>query len=317
MTVQDMVLALYDKVGNPTDLSPYTYVAEVPTYDITSAGWTKCLALLNRAYIMLANWKTPAGRIVRFAFHNETFLWQPVDFVTTQTVTAISTDGKTLTFAGAAFTVNFYAKWFANINNFCSLIISNTATTITFRDATTLAKVSGYTATLYKRWFPMYDTAVKAAASGYPAGQYVLPPSERRIITYQRIVNLTLNNQEVFPADRTQLFYDLPQVKTHPMQYRYSDLGLEFEHTPITNTLYKITYYGEPERLTADTQEPNIPDAWHELVWMIAAWIRKASDQNSEEAGMDLNRINAIVNGRVQEFERENDMQNIGVYCYY
>jgi len=317
MTVNDMILALYDKTGNPTDLSPFTYVAEVPTYDITSAGWTKCVALLNRAYKMLANWKTPQGRIVRFAFHNETFLWQNTDVVTAETATAISVDLKTVTFAGAAFAVNLYRMWFCNINGFSSLVVSNTANTITFRDATTLAKVSGFAATLYKRWFPMFDTQAKATASGIPVGQYVLPPSERRIITYQRVVNLTLNNQEVWPADRTQLFWDLPATRTYPMQYRYTDLGLEFEMSPKNSTLFKITFYGEPEMLTADTQEANIPDAWHETIWMIAAWMRKVQDQNTEEAAQDQSRINAVVNERVQEFERENDMQNVGVVCFY
>jgi hypothetical protein len=315
--VQDMILNFYRKVGEPTDLSPYTYVAEVPTYDTASAGWTACLGFLNRAYAMLANWKTPNGRIVRFREHNETFLWSNTDSSTALTCSAIDSSGKVLTFAGAAFTANLYRMWYININGFKSMIISNTADTITVKDATTLATVSGYAGTLYKRFFPLMDTTAEATASGIPAGQYVLPPTERKIISFQRIVNLTLNNQEVFPADRTQLFWDLPAVRTYPMQYRYTDQGLEFEHAPPDGTLFRILYYGEPEQLTTDTQVPDVPAAWHEVIWMIAAWLRKTIDQNSEEASIDLTRINATIAARVQEYERDLDEQNVGVYSFY
>ena len=317
MTVQDMILAFYDKVGNPTDLSPYSYVAEIPTYDVTSTGWAKCLALLNRAYLLLANWKTPQKRIVRFREHSETFLWSNVDASTTLTCSAIDATGKILTFAGATFTAHLYRMWYININGVTSIIVDNAATTITLRDATSLAKVSGYAGTLYKRWFPLMDTTTEASDSGLPAGQYILPPTERKIISFQRIVNLTLSNQEVWPANRTQLFWDLPATRTYPMQYRYTDLGLEFEMAPKNGTLFRLLYYGEPETLTDDDQVPNVPAAWHEIVWMIAAWLRKAQDQNTEEAAMDERRIHSMINARVQEYERDLDEVDVGVYSYY
>jgi hypothetical protein len=294
---------------------------EIPTYNAGVndgsagfVGWTNCLSLLNRAYTLLANWKTPQGRIVRFREHNKTFLWQNIDASTTLTATAVDATGKIITFAGAAFVPNLYSMWYININGFASMIISNTADTITVKDATTLAAVNGFAGTLYKRWFPVTENATDVTNLGYPAGQYIPAANDQKIIAFQRIVNLTLNNQEIVPADRTQLFWDLPSARTHPMIYRFTELGLEFDMAPVNNDLLRLMYYGEPEVLTTDLQVPVIPSAWHEILWNIAAWLRKNQDQNTEEATMDERRINGMINQRVQEFERENAEINVGVF---
>jgi hypothetical protein len=324
MIVQDLILNFFDKVGQPSDLSPYNYPAEIPTYNagvndasLGFIGWTKCLAFLNRAYKMLANWKTPQGRLVKFRELNQTFLWQNTDFITTEVVDGVDVSGRILTFSAANFVPNQFAMWFANINGFTSIVISNTPTTVTFRDAPTFAAVNGFPATFYKRWFPVVDSAAEAVAMGMPAGQYVLPTSGTKIISFKRIVNLTLNNAEILPASRTQLFWDLPAVRTHPMQYRFTNLGLEFDACPVDGDLLRILYYGEPELLVTDTQEPNIPAAWHELIWMIASWLRKSQDQNSEEANADAARINRMIGERIQQYEQELDEVDVGVHVWY
>ena len=315
MTVQEIILAFYDQIGNPTDLSPYTYVAEVQTYDTTSDGWVACLARINRAYKLLADWKTPQGRHVRFREHNRSFLWKNADYSTINACSAIDTAGTTLTFAGETLPDDL-SRWYIKVGTKYSIIYSSTTTTITTRDAFTSSAV-GETATLYKRWFPVYHTAALAAASTVPAGQYVVSPDDSRIVNFVRVVNLTLNNQEIYPATRSQLFWDLPSTITYPMQYRFTDMGLEFEFAPKDGTMFRLLVFQEPEELTDDDQIPNIPESWHELLWMIAAYLRKQQDSNMEEAQLLRRSIDYMINTRIQEHERENDETDVGVKIFY
>jgi hypothetical protein len=309
MTVKELILETYDKCGQPTDLSPYVYVNEVPTFSFVSAGAVALLDLVNRAYRQLASWKLPNGHLVRFREHNQTMMFQTKDWWTTPVT---SQSGNTLYF-GTTFQDNMFAGWFISINGQAQQIVGNTVSSITTIQPFTVATV-GYSGQIYKRWFPVLATAQEVSISGLLNGQYIKPTNGRKIISFRRVNCLSINNQEVYPADRTQMFWDLPALRGYPMQYRFTNLGLEFEWAPPDGTVYRLESYSEPEQLTDETQVPDIPAAWHELIWMIAAWIRIVKDKNFEEADSDFRRITNIIVSRVQQNEHEYDLTNVGVY---
>jgi len=330
MTVQQMVLELYNKAGSPTDLSPYNVTAEVETYTAGNAGWIKCVTLLNRAYMKLASWKLPTqdgeGKILRFREHTQKIYFQVVDYTPTQTIASVSSNpANVLTFNATPFSaLPSLTGWYFNVGGTNGVggeshtVIANTSSTLTFDQPWALGSSSlvGQNGLLFKRWYPITPSTTNTV---YPTGQFINSVDSRKLIAPMKIMclgSITTGsplNQEVTGAERTQPFYNYPSMRTFPMLWRLTSRGLEFDNAPLVNTVYEIDFYCEPEQFsttntpvyaTVDAQIPDLPSAWHEIIWEIAAWLRATVDKNDVETAADYNRINQMILQTVGESER-------------
>ncbi len=329
MTVQQMVLALFEKAGEPSDLSPYNVVAEVPTYTAGNAGWVKSVTLLNRAYMKLAAWKLPGGMVIRFREHQQVVYFKTVDYTPTQNIASVSSPtANELTYTATPFaSLPSLEGWFLSVGTEAHTIISNTSSVLTFDQPWTTASASlvGVTGTLYKRWFPITPPASPA----YPTGQSITATDGRRLIVPMEVVcqgSTTTGGpmyQQMPGAERTQPFYDMPIVRTFPSTWRVTERGLEFENSPYTQTVYRCRFYCEPEQFetdntpvyaTVDAQVPNLPTVWHDILWQIAAWLRATQDKNDVETQADERRLTNMIAGTVSESERQWDVQDSFVY---
>lgn len=329
MTVQDMVLALFEKAGRPSDLSPYNLSANVEVYTAGNAGWIKSVTLLNRAYMKLASWKLPGGAIIRFREHQQVVYFKTLDYTPTQTIASVSSNpANVLTYNATPFSaLPSLAGWFLLVGTEAHTVISNTSSALTFDQPWTTGSSSlvGQTGTLYKRWFPISPPSSPA----YPTGQSITATDGRRLIVPMEVVcqgSVTTGGpmfQQMPGAERTQPFYDLPIVRTFPSTWRVTERGLEFENAPYTNTVYRCRFYCEPEQFsttntpvyaTVDAQTPDLPTVWHDILWQIAAWLRATQDKNDVETAADEARLTKMIAGTVSEAERQWDVQDSFVF---
>lgn len=329
MTVQQMVLALFEKAGEPSDLSPYNVTAEVPAYTAGNAGWIKSVTLLNRAYMKLAAWKLPGGAVIRFREHQQVVRFTVADYTPLTAIASVSSSpANVLTYTGTPFSaLPSLEGWYLSVGTEAHTIISNTSSALTFDQPWTTASASlvGATGTLFKRWFPISPPSSPA----YPTGQSITATDGRRLIVPMEVVCMgSVTNggpmyQQMPGAERTQPFYDMPSIRTFPSTWRVTEQGLEFENAPYDDTVYRMRFYCEPEQFsttntpvyaTVDAQTPNLPTVWHDILWQIAAWLRATQDKNDVETQADEARLTKMIAGTVSEAERQWDVQDSFVF---
>ena len=77
---------------------------------------------------------------------------------------------------------------------------------------------------------------------------------------------------------------------------------------------FLIKYYSQPETLSAAAQVPNIPAAWHEPIWMLAAWLRHTEDKATDEANAMFRDVTAYMQLMQQERDTMYNFRNSRVY---
>lgn len=312
MTLQELCLEVYREAGEPSDLAPYTWDNfGVPTFDTAQAlpGTQQLIALVNRAYLKLCAWKQPGGSIIRFKELNA-MTWMRV---ASRSVVLTSVSGDLLSVVAAAGTfVQVNCGMYLNIGTVTRMIVqvSTDGSTVYADKAWPVGTVAG-SATLFARHFPMRYGS-EADAGLVPVYVAMLP--NRRAWTIQWVQNQSIGSQDVQPRPRSLRFKDVIQTQAVPTLWDFTERGLEFDVAPSDGHVFQIAYYAEPAPLVGWTDVPMFPQAWHEVVWMIASWLRTKQDKNLDEANAMLKDINITVAALVQENERAYDYTNARAY---
>ena len=304
MQAFELALNLWKMVGEPTDLEPgfrdpttgalnYDWL-----FNTQSPGGAELFALINRAHLRLCAWKLRNGRLLRFRELSK----RVYATANTLTVTNVSTGASlsTLTYDSMS---PVHVEMYITVSNQTRLVISYGAGLITVDRPFSAAIVSA-TGVIFTRIVGLRLTG----DSNIPYDPWFIEMTNNQKITaIYNVQNVTLGGQIVQPRPRTTRFYDQQQTQGVPGMWEHTAEGLEFDIAPMTGTVFQIDYFAEARALTGWGDEPDIPEAWHDIVWMIGAWIRLKNDKSINEARALYADIQEYLSGLVQEREHEFD----------
>jgi hypothetical protein len=301
MTVQELITAVYEELGEPSDLYIYNGSG---TFDMTQAGSLKILLWLNRAYARILNWKFPNGQQVRFPCQDGETYFQgkvPSGTVVSATNSTVELDTAVLAVASAytgcvvridgglgagqvRFIVDYSAARVATLNRNWD----------TNPDATSTYKV-------YRRKY-----SFKAPADPDVSENISLSPVNS-VASPRRLSNVT-DKTEIPIDSRTQGFDTNLEQYGVPCSYIWLGNAVLFDVAVESTDWFLLEFTKIPASLTLATEEPDIPKSFHEPLVLYTCWIglRRAQEwAGAYSTKRDIEDLmSTLKTGLEQAFER-------------
>ena len=290
--VSDMVIEVYENLGESSDLNPYG--ATYGTVDLTTTGAQRILKWLNRAYRKICQTQLSDGTFVRFrSLERHAFFQQNVLNVQVVAVPAANQ----IQVSGLFPVANKYFNWIADINAASSslqgteqhLIISSDTSTnpiLTFANPMSTTPSVGSYVNIYKKWFACsLNNNTNNPTMFHPNEFIPIDPKEdflsalwiydiqsmRDIKRYEEKAPLRKNVlTNIYPG----MFWELETPSGGWPSYGALQIGggVEFDVSPVNGLVFELHYYGLSEALASATQQIMIPDQFSE---MIVKWATK------------------------------------------
>lgn len=269
MTVQDILTEVYENIGEPSDLLPFTTAGDPTTFDITLSGAQRLLGWLNRAQQVISNWKFRDGRLLRFRNLFSSLYFQ--SYVYTGTLTAGTSS--TVTFpSGASLYDDVYNGWIVEIT--AGTGVGQVRLIIDY-DGDSL------TATVHEDWTTIPDsTSVVSVYKGFEKfllstdveATFNIPVSATSEMCSILKVHDLKNKVDLVPRERVNFFTTSVTEKDTPTTYWEYGNTLYF-NSPIDEVRsYEIKYVKYPTNLTLASDIPEIPIPFHEALSMWCTW---------------------------------------------
>lgn len=281
MTVQDILTEVYENIGEPSDLLPYTTPGDSSTFDITLAGSQRLLKWLNRASQVVSNWKFRDGRILRFRnlFTNTFFQ----TYVYTGTLTG-GTSTTVVLPATASPVDDTYKGWVVEITDgtgegqkrFLIAYDGDTLTGTVHSEWDTTPD-STSVVSLYKNFEKFVLSTETDAALHIPLS------ATSEMCTILKVRDLE-NQQDLVPRERGQFFTANLVESGIPTTYWEYGNSLYFELAVDEVRSYEIKYVKYPEVLSTAAQVPEIPIPFHEALSMWCTWNGHKRNRDSQLA---------------------------------
>lgn len=280
MTVEDMVTEIWEHIGEPSDLDPFDVNGDL---DETSDGYGRMLKWINRGYKRIVNWKFPNGRQIRFYKSKEKLNFKmPLETGTAQTGTASS-----ITLAGAESSINdFYLDWVVELTSgtgsgqrrLVTDYAGSTRVADVNRDFDTTPD-SDTVYALYKRFMKFVGSSENDTSVNI-----VLDPI-KDIIDVLKVTDLK-DRKDLIRAERTDNFSGSIETEDTPGNYFRLGNELHFDRAVSDERWYRMEYERNLAELTASTDEPKIPDIWHEAIvlWCTRLGLKRAQDYKAAYA---------------------------------
>jgi len=293
MTFTEMKTDVWEQIGKPSDIDPDTYT--------TIGKW------INRAYKRILLWKFPDGHLIRFRAARGI-----LNFVTkTKSGTATAGTTSTITLAsGVGTDDDQYNGWVVEIYGGTGsgqkrLIsdyagASRTATVSDDWDTTPDA-----TSTYY-----LYKNFMKIVSSSHSwASEHLILDPVNSMYSILRVTDLE-DEVDLSPADRTATFSKNLTSEAVPSQYLLFGDTLYFD-TPMNETRwYEIEYVRFPGDLVNATDEPEIPDPWHEAIVLWAVWWGLRRMQEYAGAYSTRKELENFMETTAEQMEMEMEREN-------
>jgi hypothetical protein len=298
MTLRDIVIDVFEALGEPSDLDIYSdSVGQV--IDTSKIGWTKLVAKVNEACNAIANWRWPSGRIIRMRLH-EARAPLKVALHDTAIITAVT---PTFSVSGWGFSGSHKGD----------LIVSATGSgLVLWQDGLNFVAqiqegsiTTGQSVSFYTREFKW---TAGSALVGIPYTAAEGKPIEiKRVIDAE--TSTELSQLSSYPAFSTDLgtptgFYKL-----------YN--GLVFDVYPELAKLYIIEYSRGPAILSATTDIPELPEQFHPAIVLYCIWKGLRRSQESNEAYAVRKDLEESLARIMTEYDHQDDMQHSGQIKIY
>lgn len=257
-TIRSIVQA---ELGDKTDLA-------------AGAGLTALDAAINRAQVAVANWKDPqTDRLIRFKelYSDFDFQWTVYE---DKAVAASCTTTSIIVTYFIAKDDDQYNDWILEFNGERRVIVDFTGATGTFTLASALTAAPTLTAadtiSIYKRFamiLPSTDTWVSehiskpAASTTHKLGG--------GLVDIVKVVKLE-DGTEITRSDRGEFQYsDLTSVGD-PSSWFLMGNRLFFNSAPDAADWFRTEYYRVPNNMSADSDEPELPESFHDAIVMLS-----------------------------------------------
>lgn len=311
MTVKELIIETWNNLGRQTTYQPLTDVNDEDTFDLTLDGSAKLLSWLNRAYKRLAFWKGPDNTYLKFpAFYST------LNFKTTSYAGTLSTATTTTFTFPASFTSgtpsstdDYYNDWLIEITGGTGagqlrLIADYTGAsltgTVSFAFDTSPDDTSEFS--IYKSFFDIVPSTDERATDSI-----ALDPIDQ-IFTVQRIIDLE-EQQFIEHGSRTDDFANNLITPGEPTLFVKEGNRIVFNYAIDTPRWYRMEYLKIPTDLTLETDEPLLPEAWHEVIIAYMTWIGHKQNMENDAAWswrQDMERlIQTLIQPDEIQFEKE------------
>lgn len=272
MTTQELIEEVWEHTGEASDLSPYT----AGVFDIASDGAVKLLRWINKSYKKITNWKFPNGELLWLSPRYEEEYFQTI--VKTGTAQAGSSSGITLD-ASESATANRFKGWVVKITGGTGsgqvrAIVAYAATrvaTVAYAWTTTPDATSTYA--LYKRFYRFVRSADPLVADNIA----ISPVTKYRSVT--RIMNMQ-TKAYLLMGSRLSTFRQNNESISDPSAFVVKKNTIWFDAVPDEAKYYLIEYVGSPDDLSDASDEPDIPEEFHDCIALLTIWWSLRRDQN-------------------------------------
>lgn len=303
MTVEKMIIEVYEMLGEPSDLNPYTS----NVFDFTTAGAVRILEWINRAYKTIAYWKLSTGRLLRFPSTYAEYNFQTAYY--TGTVASATSTTITLS-ASQSTTADYYNNWIIEISAGTGsgqyrYIVDYSANRIATINKTWNTTPDGTsTFKLYKRFMKLVDSTATDAVDNISLNPNTQLLSVIKIIDLYDGTDLTL-------ADRVETFAGNLVSSGTPSSYYHYNNQIVFDYAIAENRWYKMEYVKILDNLTLSTDTPLLPEQFHDAIVLWAFWwglVRNGEDQSSYARKRDVQELMTSLATSVEyEHEKENE----------
>lgn len=279
MTLQEIVVQVFEALGEPSDLNPYD--TDGTTILTTSSGWTKLVDAINTGCLALSAWKWPSGRQIRMRLTEDTTVFEVNQ--STKVVAGGGWSSPTLTVTVADSTANLQVGKLAvgGTSGASGYVLYSSGVTLY------LTKVSGTflpgeTVTLYQREFVFVSGTDPRSAVGIPYTPANGVPLD--IVGLHDIGNGTPLEET---SKRERWLSPDSTVGTPTAFYRVPK-GVVFDTWPTDGLTYVVRYQRGPKTLgyTITTEEPELPAQFHYGLVLFGTWwgLRRAQESNDAYA---------------------------------
>lgn len=251
MTLEEIRTAVWEELGEPSNCAP-----------TDATGLARLNSWINRGYKKILYWRFGDGTQVRFPATEGECYFKTV--VVTGTLASATTT--TMTFdSSAGASDDQYNGWVAETGSDVSLIVDYDGASRTATIAKALSAAPSGTYSLYKRHMKFCETG------DVGADENILLSSVNEIKEIQKLV--LLEDQTVMEtAQRTETFVDGLLSPGTPCSYMRRGAQIIFD-CPVDEELwFHLEYARIPPDLTADADEPELPETFHEAVMLWALW---------------------------------------------
>ena len=277
MTVEEMIIEVWEASGRFSDLNPYNDPPTNNTFDLTTSGAQRILNYLNRGYMAVTSWKYPNGRQIRFPINYSKIYFT----ATSKTVTIDSVPSHIVLDASTPVPADdAYNGWFLETADGQRRIISDSVAAtdaIYVSKAFDTAPSAGEDLTLYHHQFKLLPGANAESPDNITVDfvSNFIAPEVIHDLTNQRTLYLSPDKWSMI-AQRTG--YGTPST------FFWDQQSIWFDVAPDSDIVYEMEYRRVPPALAATTDEPQIPEPWHTPViyWALHEVYRR--HQESTEA---------------------------------
>jgi len=326
MTVQEIMIRVFQDSGENTNLLPYTVFGDETTFDLTLPGAQRLLRYINTACVRVANWKFQDGRILRprslrgrFAF----VVSEPVEYpgsITGAAGTAIATIINNGTVPLNLFVSGSLDNWLLEISagpgsGQTRFVISSVYDALT--DTLTLILDAPFDSAVdFTSSWKTYRSFFKITTNPAETNTSVIAlDSTLSLADVMRIRDIT-NNVDLSRTYRDDTFTSSLKSTGTPSTFQLFGNELWFDAAPIEYVAYELLYIKNPRLLTTATETPELPEIYHEAValWATHNIMRTNQDFNGAYATKrELEDLMAML--RLQgEFDMEIDSGALTIY---
>lgn len=305
MTVEDLLVDVFEVLGEPSDLEIYTG----GVVDISLPGTIRILKWINRAYKRILNWKFPNGSQVRFNVQSGEL------FFSTKVLTGTASAGtsSTITLDGLAAEADRYNGWLVHITSGTGagqkrLIVDfDTGLVATVDHDWATAPDATSVFALYKRryWFR------QASATDVSENIPLSPVSQ--IAAVLKVSNPE-DAEDLPMGSRIETYMTDVLESGDPDSYIALGDSIIFDVAPDTVRWYRLEYSKIADNLTALSQEPMIPESFHEALVLYTHWIGLRRSQEWGGAYSTKNDINDLMSTLKTSLEQAFEREDIGAF---
>lgn len=277
MNTREIMDEVWTRLGEPSDLNPETFGSD---------GWNKLLVGVNKAVMAVANWKDGLyGRQLRF---NQRI--QPIIVTATPhetTALAGSTAG-TITLAALPTGETDLTDCVVEVNGEQRLVIATTGTIVYLGDDLSAAPDAGDAVTVYMKWIRI--------------------PTTYRLLNVTRVDDIT-NGAALERASEIETFVgNEGQLGTPALFQRIETRRLLFDVACQNETRFRVWLHIMPPLLVDPTDEPDLPENFHEGICQWALYWGYQWMQEDSAAYAALKRFETFMKMTVNELDVIDDM---------
>lgn len=270
MTVEKMSIAIWEQLGEPSDLIPGTLDANgVLTYESSTTGGTKLLEWINRSIARIVSWKNKRGHIVRFRDLDERVFFQGYELTGTlqsasSTVAVLQTSASTVDGFYNGMLLHITSNTGANGKR---QIVDYVGSTRSATVSRAFEAVPDGTST-YAINKDFYDFKISTDAD---VGDNILVDAKEKILTATKVKDL-YRETELDYKTKTESFVGNSSQNGDPTEWWMEGKGLRFNIAPDDNRWFEANIRVLPEDVTTGTDIVQIPETFHEAIVMWCVW---------------------------------------------